>query len=79
MSNGRLCTTGVPSFTPGRALMIHNAKYPAHCGMTMSDRVAQMGFGMPQSVKEMLYNSADENFVHHNIQLRNIITINDEW
>ncbi|NBH86749.1 hypothetical protein D7X88_16230 [bacterium C-53] len=96
MNNGRLCTTGVPSFTPDgkiaynvgtsfstpwvsrlaaelsylmneefdplliRALMIHNAKYPAHCRMTMSNKVAQMGFGMPQSVKEMLYNSADE-------------------
>lgn len=96
MNNGRLSTTGVPSFTPEgkiaynvgtsfstpwvsrlaaelsylmneefdplliRALMIHNAKYPARCGMTMSDKVAQMGFGMPQSVKEMLYNSADE-------------------
>ncbi|MCM1257615.1 MAG: S8 family peptidase [Roseburia sp.] len=96
MNHGRLCTTGVPSFTPEgkiaynvgtsfstpwvsrlaaelsylmneefdplliRALMIHNAKYPAHCRMIMSDKVAQMGFGMPQNVKEMLYNSADE-------------------
>lgn len=43
-----------------RALMIHNARYPANCGMTMSDKVAQMGFGIPPTVKEMLYNSADE-------------------
>lgn len=40
--------------------MIHNARYPAQCGMTMSDKVAQMGFGMPPSVKDMLYNSSDE-------------------
>ena len=96
MNNGRLCTTGVPSFTPDgkitynvgtsfstpwvarmaaeltylmneefdplliRAIMIHNARYPAQCGMTMSDKVAQMGFGMPPSVKNMLYNSSDE-------------------
>lgn len=43
-----------------RAIMIHNARYPANCGMTMADKVAQMGFGMPRGVKEMLYNSADE-------------------
>ena len=96
MNNGRLTTTGVPSFTPDgrlaynvgtsfstpwvsrlaaelsylvkeefdplliRALMIHNAKYPLACQMTMSDKVAQMGFGMPISVADMLYNSSDE-------------------
>lgn len=43
-----------------RALMIHNAKYPSHCGMNMADKVSQMGFGMPISVQEMLYNSANE-------------------
>lgn len=96
MNNGRLSTTGVPSFTPQgkiaynvgtsfatpwisrmaaelsylvneefdplliRALMIHNAKYPSACGMTMADKIAQMGFGMPPSVNEMVYNSSDE-------------------
>ena len=43
-----------------RALLIHNAKYPAHCEMNMADKVTQMGFGMPISVQEMLYNSAHE-------------------
>ena len=43
-----------------RALMIHNAKYPSSCGMTMADKVAQMGFGMPISVRQMLYNSAHD-------------------
>ena len=43
-----------------RALLIHNAKYPANCAMTMADKVTQMGFGMPSSVQEMLYNSEDE-------------------
>lgn len=43
-----------------RALLIHNAKYPSSCGMNMADKVAQMGFGMPSSVNEMLYNSSNE-------------------
>ena len=43
-----------------RALLIHNAKYPSFCGMNMADKVAQMGFGMPSSVNEMLYNSSNE-------------------
>ncbi len=43
-----------------RALMIHNAKYPSRCGMNMADKVSQMGFGMPISVRQMLYNSANE-------------------
>ena len=43
-----------------KALLIHNAKYPANCAMTMADKVTQMGFGMPSSVQEMLYNSEDE-------------------
>ncbi|MBQ3100512.1 MAG: S8 family peptidase [Clostridia bacterium] len=43
-----------------RALLIHNAKYPANCEMSMTDKVTQMGFGMPSCVQEMLYNSEDE-------------------
>ena len=43
-----------------RALLIHNAKYPANCAMAMADKVTQMGFGMPSSVQDMLYNSEDE-------------------
>ncbi len=43
-----------------RALLIHNAKYPSGCSMTMADKVKQMGFGMPSSVNNMLYNSSDE-------------------
>ncbi len=43
-----------------RALLIHNAKYPSSCEMNMADKVAQMGFGMPSGVNEMLYNSSDE-------------------
>jgi len=96
MLNGKMQTTGVPSFstdnhivrnvgtsfsTPWvsrmaaelvyqvndefdplfiRALMIHNAKYPYRCNMSMPDKVSQMGFGMPSSVNDMLYNSSDE-------------------
>ena len=43
-----------------RALLIHNSKYPSDCTMNMTDKVMQMGFGMPSSVQEMLYNSSDE-------------------
>ncbi len=43
-----------------KALLIHNAKYPKNCGMSMSDKVTQMGFGKPTSVEDMLYNSSDE-------------------
>lgn len=43
-----------------RALLIHNAKYPAGCEMNMTDKVTQMGFGMTSSVQDMLYNSQDE-------------------
>lgn len=43
-----------------RALLIHNAKYPANNTMSMTDKVSQMGFGMPASVQDMLYNSEDE-------------------
>lgn len=43
-----------------RALLIHNAKYPSGCSMNMTDKVKQMGFGMPSSVNDMLYNSSDE-------------------
>lgn len=43
-----------------RAMMIHNAKYPSHCEMNMADKVSQMGFGMPVSVQDMLYNSSSE-------------------
>lgn len=43
-----------------RALLIHNAKYPAGNTMSMTDKVGQMGFGAPSSVQEMLYNSEDE-------------------
>ena len=43
-----------------RALMIHYAKYPADIKMKMTDKVAQMGFGMPVGANEILYNSPDE-------------------
>ena len=43
-----------------RTLLIHNAKYPSGCSMNMADKVKQMGFGMPSSVNDMLYNSSDE-------------------
>ncbi|MBQ3498273.1 MAG: S8 family peptidase [Clostridia bacterium] len=43
-----------------KALLIHNAKYPAGCGLNMADKIGQMGFGKPSSVNDMLFNSSDE-------------------
>lgn len=43
-----------------RALLIHNAKYPSDCQLAMSDKIKQMGYGMPTGVKDMLFNSTDE-------------------
>lgn len=43
-----------------KALMIHYAKYPVGIKMKMTDKVAQMGFGMPVGANEILYNSPDE-------------------
>ena len=43
-----------------KALMIHYAKYPANIKMKMTDKVTQMGFGVPVGANEILYNSPDE-------------------
>lgn len=43
-----------------RALLIHYAKYPENNQMKMTDKVGQMGFGMPVGAKDILYNSTDE-------------------
>lgn len=43
-----------------RALLIHYAKYPEGIRMKMSDKISQMGFGIPTGVNDILYNSPDE-------------------
>lgn len=43
-----------------KALMIHNAGYPAGDKMTMSDKKKYMGFGMPKGTGDILYNSENE-------------------
>lgn len=43
-----------------RALLIHYAKYPDGIRMKMADKISQMGFGIPVSANEILYNSPDE-------------------
>lgn len=43
-----------------RALMIHYAKYPDNIKMKMSDKIVQMGFGVPIKASDILYNSPDE-------------------
>jgi hypothetical protein len=43
-----------------RALLVHYAKYPDGIQMKMSDKISQMGFGVPVGANEILYNSPDE-------------------
>lgn len=43
-----------------KALMVHNASYPAGERMKMDDKKKFMGFGMPSGTREILYNSENE-------------------
>ena len=43
-----------------RALTIHYAKYPEGIQMKMTEKVNQMGFGVPIKAQDVLYNSPDE-------------------
>lgn len=43
-----------------RALTVHYAKYPAGIQMKMSEKINQMGFGVPIKAQDILYNSPDE-------------------
>lgn len=43
-----------------KALMIHNAGYPAGGMMKMDDKRKLMGFGMPLGTRDILYNSENE-------------------
>lgn len=43
-----------------RALTIHYAKYPEKIRMKMSEKINQMGFGVPIKAQDILYNSPDE-------------------
>ena len=43
-----------------KALMIHNAEYPAGGMMKMDDKRKFMGFGMPLGTRDILYNSENE-------------------
>lgn len=43
-----------------RALTIHYAKYPEGIQMKMTEKVNQMGFGVPIKAQDILYNSPDE-------------------
>jgi len=43
-----------------KALLVHNASYPAGERMKMEDKKKYMGFGMPSGTREILYNSENE-------------------
>ena len=50
------------SFNPTllKALAIHSAKYPAGINFSISEKVNQMGFGIPDSADEIIYNDPHE-------------------
>ncbi len=43
-----------------KTLTIHYAKYPKGIQMKMSEKIKQMGFGVPIKAQDILYNSSDE-------------------
>jgi hypothetical protein len=43
-----------------KALSIHNAKYPLGLVLPPSEKLRQVGFGVPNSINNTIYNSADE-------------------
>ena len=43
-----------------RALTIHHAKYPSGINMKMTEKISQMGFGIPTKAQDILFNSPDE-------------------
>jgi hypothetical protein len=43
-----------------KALVIHSAKYPSSVTLGQTERIQQMGYGLPGSVDDILYNSTHE-------------------
>ncbi len=43
-----------------KALAIHSAKYPDGIQMSISDKIKQLGFGLPDSVNDIIYNDPYE-------------------
>ena len=43
-----------------KALTIHSAKYPNNLNLTGEDRLKQMGFGIPSSIDDIIYNFPNE-------------------
>jgi Subtilase family len=43
-----------------KAMVIHSAKYPQAVTLDQTDRMRQMGYGLPSSIDDILYNSPHE-------------------
>ena len=43
-----------------KALLIHSAKYPSHLDLGPTDRLKEMGYGRPSTIKDIIYNSPNE-------------------
>lgn len=43
-----------------KALLIHSAKYPEDLRMSISEKIKQVGFGLPSKIDEIIYNDEHE-------------------
>jgi hypothetical protein len=43
-----------------KALLIHAAKYPVDLSMTISEKIKQVGFGLPSKIDDIIYNDEHE-------------------
>lgn len=43
-----------------KALIIHSAKYPVEMKMSIAEKINEVGFGVPSSVKDILFNEPNE-------------------
>jgi len=43
-----------------KALLVHSAKYPSEMQMDITEKMKQVGFGLPSSIDDILYNEPNE-------------------
>ena len=50
------------SFNPNllKALIIHSAKYPEEMKISITEKIKQVGFGLPSNIKDILFNEPNE-------------------
>ncbi|MEW4231519.1 S8 family peptidase [Priestia megaterium] len=62
LNEGKEDSEGNADFDPVllKALLIHSAKYPNEVDLPINDKLNQMGFGIPNTPEEILYNNPHE-------------------